>query len=113
MVQVWPPAALQAQVLASIVEVAAAGQIKGGIATTDGSPVEFVNVMLHGTSKGSISAADGSFIIRNVKAGDYTLVATYVGLEAKQQEVRVSPGQTTSVNPIPPRQFVSTLAYRF
>jgi iron complex outermembrane recepter protein len=104
LLQVWPAAAVQAQVLASIVEVAAAaGQIKGVIATTDGSPVEFVNVMLKGTGKGSISAADGSFIIRNVKAGDYTLVATYVGLEAQQQHVRVSPGQTTQLNLVLPR----------
>lgn len=104
LLQVWPPAAVQAQVLASIVEVAAAaGQIKGVIATTDGSPVEFVNVMLKGTGKGSISAADGSFIIRNVKAGDYTLVATYVGLEAQQQHVQVSPGQTTQLNLVLPR----------
>ncbi|MGV3504011.1 MAG: TonB-dependent siderophore receptor [Adhaeribacter sp.] len=90
------PAPAQAQMMAHAPAVPT-GQIKGKIVTTDGSPVEFVNVMLKKTGKGSISAADGSFTIRNVKAGSYTLVATYVGLEAQEREVTVVAGQATQL----------------
>jgi iron complex outermembrane receptor protein len=50
-----------------------------------------------------MTAADGSFMIRNVKAGDYTLVATYVGLEAQEKGVTAIAGQTTQLNLVLPR----------
>jgi iron complex outermembrane receptor protein len=90
--------AVKAQTLASIADAAGVGSIKGYVASTDGDGVEFVNVMLKGTNRGAISGADGSFQIRNVKEGNYLLVATYVGLQAEEKEVTVMAGQATLIN---------------
>ena len=49
--------------------------------------------MIKGTNKGSITAEDGKFQIRNIKEGTYTLVATYVGLQAQEKEVTVVAGR--------------------
>jgi iron complex outermembrane recepter protein len=93
----------QAQVWASTGAVPPTGQIRGVVSTTDGSPVEFVNIMLKGTTRGGITAVDGSFQIRNVKPGDYILVATYVGLQAQEKAVTVMGGQTTQLDLVLPR----------
>ncbi|KAA5549365.1 TonB-dependent receptor [Adhaeribacter rhizoryzae] len=74
------------------------GTIAGEVKTNDNSPVGFVNVMVKGTTKGSITTEDGKFQIRNIKEGTYTLIATYVGLQAQQMEVTVIAGQTSQIN---------------
>ncbi|MGV3586838.1 MAG: TonB-dependent siderophore receptor [Adhaeribacter sp.] len=74
------------------------GTITGEVKTNDNSPVGFVNVMVKGTTKGSITTEDGKFQIRNIKEGTYTLIATYVGLQAQQMEVTVVAGQTSQIN---------------
>lgn len=88
----------QAQTLAMASdEIYATGTIKGEVKTNDNSPVGYVSVMLKGTTKGGITDEDGKFQIRNVKEGTYTLIATYVGLEAQEKEVTVMGGQTVEV----------------
>ncbi|GEO02461.1 TonB-dependent receptor [Adhaeribacter aerolatus] len=78
------------------------GNITGEVKTNDNSPVGFVSVMLKGTTKGSITTEDGKFQIRNIKAGTYTLIATYVGLEAQEKEVTVQAGQTSQIDLVLP-----------
>lgn len=71
------------------------GSIKGSVKTSDGNAGGFVNVSIEGTSKGSIANNDGKYEIKNVAPGTYTLVASFVGLESKRQEVTVVSGQIT------------------
>ena len=88
----------QAQTLAMAADgIYAAGIIKGQVKTNDNSPVGYVSVMLKGTTKGGITDEDGNFQIKNVKEGTYTLIATYVGLEAQEKEVIVTGGQTVEL----------------
>lgn len=94
---------LKAQTFASLTEAVATGTIKGQITSTDGNPVEFVNIMLKGSAKGAISVADGYYQIKNIKAGDYKLVATYVGLQAQEKEVTVIAGEVINVDFILPK----------
>jgi iron complex outermembrane receptor protein len=49
----------------------------------------------------------GAFEIRNVERGIYTLVASFVGLQAKEQQVEVTSGETVTV----PEIFLSESAY--
>ena len=74
------------------------GLIKGTIKTSDGSPAEFVNVSIEGTSKGAVAGANGKYEIRNVAPGHYTLIASFVGLENQQQNIDVQSGQVTTVD---------------
>ena len=74
------------------------GSIEGTIKTSDGTPAEFVNVSIEGTSKGAIADRSGMFKIRNLKPGSYVLVASFVGLETQKQTVEIRPGEATRVD---------------
>jgi iron complex outermembrane receptor protein len=70
------------------------GAIKGKIKTADGSPAEFINIMLKGTSKGGTTNSRGEFEVKNVNPGLYILVTSFIGLDSKEQPVEVKSGET-------------------
>ena len=74
------------------------GLVKGVIKTSDGQPAPYVNVALKEINKGTITADDGSFNIKNVKAGNYTLITTFVGFQPQEKQVEVTAGQATVVD---------------
>lgn len=74
------------------------GSVEGTIKTSDGSPAEFVNISIEGTSKGTIADGNGKFAIRNIKPGTYVLVASYVGLETQQQNIEIKSGEVTKAD---------------
>lgn len=74
------------------------GSIKGVIKTSDGNPASFVNVSLKEIRKGTTTAEDGSYQLRGIKEGDYTVQISFVGLQAQEQRVSVKPGQLASVD---------------
>ena len=51
------------------------------------SPLAFANVILEGTSLGAASDNDGRFIIEKIKAGTYTVIATYMGYSVYKKEI--------------------------
>ncbi len=53
-------------------------QIKG-IITDDGVPIPFANVFLEGTNIGVSGNEDGSYLIKNIKPGNYKLVVSVIG----------------------------------
>lgn len=85
-------------VLTVNVSAQSTGSIAGKVSTSDGSAAEFVNIKLEGTGKGAIAGKDGSYEIRNVQPGSYTLVVSFVGLETQQQSVTVAAGQRITVD---------------
>lgn len=74
------------------------GKIQGKVETADGNPVEFVSVLLKGTSKGSITNSSGGFEIGGLNPGSYTVVASFVGLDTQEKNVTVTAGQAAVVN---------------
>lgn len=74
------------------------GTIKGTVKTSDGNPAEFVNVVLTGTQLGATAGQTGHFTIKNVPAGNYTIVASYIGLQTQTRQVTVTAGETATVN---------------
>lgn len=74
------------------------GSIGGTVTTADGSPAEFVNVTLKGTSRGAIADRKGKFVIAPVPAGTYTVVASFVGLETQEQQVEVLSGKRATID---------------
>ncbi len=76
----------------------ATGSITGRVTTTDGDPAEAVSVGLQGQALGSITNGQGTYTIKNVPAGSYTIRVSSVGLKAEQQQVTVDAGQRVSLD---------------
>ena len=66
----------------STVVAAQHGSITGKVLTADGKPAEDVSIVLQSINRGTISAKDGRYTIKNVPAGTYTVVASLVGVKA-------------------------------
>jgi len=76
-------------------QVTGSAIIKGTVKTKDGRPAEFVTVAIKGGKSAQVDAK-GNYTIKDIKGGNYTLVASYIGLEAQQRQVTISEGQTST-----------------
>lgn len=74
------------------------GSISGTVKTSDGSPAAGVSITIKGTNTGTVSNDNGLYRITRIKAGLYTLEASLVGLEKKEQAVTVTTGTVAQVN---------------
>lgn len=74
------------------------GELRGYIKTSDGKPAAEVYVQLKETKNGTISKADGSYILVNVPEGKYTLIVSFVGLQTIQKPVDVTSGETNTLD---------------
>lgn len=74
------------------------GIIKGTVKTVDGAPAELVTVALKGSSKGTYTDKNGAFQIKNVELGNYTVVASFVGLESQEQTISLKRNQIITIN---------------
>jgi iron complex outermembrane receptor protein len=74
------------------------GKVNGVIKTADNQPAAYVNVVLKEINKGTISGEDGTFQLKNIKAGSYTIVTSFIGLQPQEQSVNIKEGETTDVN---------------
>ncbi|MCX7985707.1 MAG: TonB-dependent receptor [Bacteroidales bacterium] len=72
--------------------------IKGKVTTADGQPAAYVNVVLVGTTKGTVVDSKGYYEISKVKAGTYVLRASFVGLQSQSREITVKENETLEVN---------------
>ncbi|SKA32460.1 iron complex outermembrane recepter protein [Chitinophaga eiseniae] len=82
----------------SLAAMAQNGVIKGKINTADGEPAAFVTIGLKDTKRGTISNEDGTFTVKNVKPGVYTLVISCTGCEPIQKTVTVAPDQSVEIH---------------
>jgi TonB-dependent receptor len=75
-----------------------AGTITGTVVDkTSGEKLLFANVQLEGTSLGASTDEEGGFVIRQVPAGDYTLLTTYIGYVKQTNSLRVVSGETLQI----------------
>jgi iron complex outermembrane receptor protein len=82
----------------SIITHAQTGIIKGKVTTSDGNPAEYVNITIPGSNKGVIVDKNGNFEIRNVKPGNFTIKASFIGLEPQSKQIAVENGKVTTVD---------------
>ncbi len=61
---------------------------------TTGEPLRWANVILKGTTWGAATDANGFYLIPNLPAGNYKVMAAMVGREHVVSDVQTSPGQT-------------------
>jgi len=63
----------------------------------DKSPLIGANIMLQGTTHGAASDKGGRFTIPNVEAGEFTIVATYMGYSSFKQKISVPIEENASI----------------
>lgn len=74
------------------------GSIRGIIKTRDGSPASYVSVGLKESKKGTTTNEDGTFTLKGIAPGDYTLRISFVGLQPQDKAVTVSAGQAITAD---------------
>ncbi|MCX2745129.1 TonB-dependent receptor [Mangrovivirga sp. M17] len=76
---------------------AQSGTVQGKVETADGKPAAFVNISIEGTTKGAVSDESGQFLIQNVTAGEYKIIASFVGLDAQSKKISVNQDAITRI----------------
>jgi len=75
------------------------GQITGRVVSLEsGEPIPGVNIGLEGTNLGAATDSTGRFKIENLKAGSYTIVASFVGYKKVERDIVVQAGEVTRLN---------------
>lgn len=76
-----------------------AATIRGKMLDENMEPMIGANVYLKSTNQYGVVGLDGSYVIHHVKAGEYTLVASYVGYISQEKIVRIqSDDEVTSLD---------------
>ncbi|MHA4896672.1 TonB-dependent siderophore receptor [Pedobacter sp. PWIIR3] len=84
--------------LASTANAQRTSSIRGKITTADGYPAISVTVSLKGTGIVTSSNYDGEYNFTKIKAGDYTLVLSAIGLKSESKSVNVKGGDSQIIN---------------
>lgn len=92
---------LCAFLMLSIMAFAQSGSISGKIVDEHNQPLPGATVTINGTTNGAAADADGNYVIKNIKAGSYTLTAKFVGYEAGVKTVNVNGATNISFGLLP------------
>jgi outer membrane receptor protein involved in Fe transport len=77
----------------------APGTIKGTIHDTEsGELLDYANVLIKGTSQGTMSLGGGVFYFQGLRPGTYTVQVLYLGFAPEEITVTVEPGQQIELN---------------
>ncbi|MCB4798047.1 TonB-dependent receptor [Neotamlana laminarinivorans] len=74
-----------------------AQEVKGKI-TSKNEALPYVNVYLKGTTKGNASNEFGDYQIKNIKAGNYTIVASFTGYKSVEKQIFIKNNEVLTVN---------------
>lgn len=75
------------------------GSITGSVRSSEGTPIAGAQISIEGLQMGALANESGRFVILNVPAGTYTVVAEFLGYaQGRQERVVVVPGQATVVD---------------
>ncbi len=77
------------------------GKISGKVYDgTSGSPLPDAVIKVDGLNKGTASDLDGAYSFENIKAGEYSVKASYVGYVSQSVKVNVTAGEVVNVDVI-------------
>ncbi|AUP79204.1 TonB-dependent receptor [Flavivirga eckloniae] len=80
--------------LFSLLSFTAFAQTITGRTTSNNTALPYVNVYLKGGEQGAVSKDDGSFNIKHVKAGTYTIIASFTGYQTQKKTITISSNNT-------------------
>ena len=73
------------------------GKITGKVMSSDGQPVAWVSISVKNTSLSAISDEEGTFVLKNIKSGTYSIVASYTGFPPVEEIINVSDDHTSEI----------------
>ncbi len=76
----------------------AKGTITGKVTTVDGKPAASVSIIIVENNKKTVTNEEGIYTFNGLKAGDYTVKTSYVGLQVQSQKTTVTDGQSVTVD---------------
>lgn len=94
------PCLLQAQVdLEASVDPLAPGTIKGRIFDIEsGETMPYTNVFISGSNIGTMAFTDGFYIMKGLRAGTYTVKASYISYDMGSKTVTLRPGEVVNLD---------------
>ena len=84
--------------ITSLIVNAQKGNVRGFVRTSDGQPAQFVSIQLKEIKGGVLSAEDGSYLLKNINEGKYTVLVSYVGLKPQAHTIKITGGETNEVD---------------
>lgn len=84
--------------LFSISALAQTGTVKGVLTGDDGLSIIGGTVVVEGTTIGASTDFDGNYELKNVPAGEQTIVYSFIGLKTQKQKVTVKDGETVTLD---------------
>ncbi len=85
----------------SLWSFAQTGTISGRVTDQDTyEPLPGANILIKGTSRGTITEMDGKFTIENIQPGNYLVEITFIGYETSENFVTVRPGRNSIMGEI-------------
>lgn len=79
-------------------EIDNGGSIKGLVTTSDNKPAPGVVVVLKGTKKTTLTDDNGTYLLRNINPGNYTIQVSLTGYETTSREVTVEKDKTITID---------------
>ena len=79
------------------IQVMAQGVLKGKVIDSQNLSLPGANVILKGTSSGTITNQKGEFSLLNVNAGTYEVTVSYLGYASVSKSVQISAGETATL----------------
>ncbi|MDG1275993.1 MAG: TonB-dependent receptor [Algoriphagus sp.] len=80
------------------VSVMAQGVLKGRVIDDQNLSLPGANIILKGTSTGTVTNQQGDFSILNLKAGSYEVEVSYLGYAAMTKSIEIAAGETSVLN---------------
>jgi|GEM_PF-225628 len=74
------------------------GSIKGVVKDTEGEKLIGANVMIKEINIGCAADRYGNYLITNIKPGEYTLQASFIGYEKYSQKIKIDAGEILEIN---------------
>ncbi len=72
--------------------------LSGNVTDLQGKPLAGATVLLKGTYLGVVTDANGKFLFKNLKKGDYDLRISFMGYETKEQKLFLQKDETLNVS---------------
>jgi hypothetical protein len=74
------------------------GEIRGTIRDTEtGEFLDYANVLIKGSTRGTMSLGGGAFFFKGLPPGEYTIQVLYLGYAPEEQTILLQPGQTANL----------------
>lgn len=72
--------------------------ISGKVSNLSGAPLGFSSVAIEGSAMGASTDENGVFTIANVPAGEYKIVASFLGYETNRRRIKLAAGDQVTID---------------